>query len=430
MDQKQLIEYKSVLAQAVEIGKYLLASGAEVSRVENTIERIMYAYGALEVNAFVVQAFILASVRLCDGTECIRARRVANAGTDLGRLERLNSLARQVCEQTPPAAQVSRELKDILAFEPNPWLTCLGYFLSVSTMAVFFGGTIMDSIAAGVISLVMFFSDRYLRKSNYNVFVYTLLSSLMAGWLAVLFVRFGFGDHVDKIMIGDIMILIPGLALCNAMKDILHKDHLTGMSRFVEALATTLFIAFGFFIASATLGGGLVNSHLPSPSDWVQILCSGLGSVGFALFFLAKVDKLPLALLGGALSWTVYLVVFHWYPDVFTASAVAAACVCVYAECAARLVKAPAIVFMITAVIPLLPGSYLYYAITGLLTGDSAQFSLFGSRALAATLGVEGGILIAYFVFMHILDWKHRLRAKRMQRADRIPCNSSKKTGL
>ena len=124
--------------------------------------------------------------------------------------------------------------------------------------------------------------------------------------------------------------------------------------------------------------------------------------MGFALYFLAKPDKLPLAFLGGGMAWAVYLAVYGLYASVFTASAVAAAAVCLYSECMSRIVKAPANVFMITGVIPLLPGSYLYYAIAGLMEQDMAQFYAYGESALHATLGIEGGFLVAYFLFTRI----------------------------
>lgn len=411
MEKAQRNEWKDVLAQAVEIGKYLLSAGAEVSRVEDTMERILYAYGAQEVDAFALQSLILASVKLPDGTECIRTRRVVNSGTNLRRMEELNQLAREICAQRPPAREIRERLQAILSREAAPLLTLAGYLLSVFSMAVFFGGTVMDGAAAAAIAAVLFVNDRYLREEEYNLFVYTLFSSLIAGLLAVLCVKIGFGSHVDKIMIGDIMLFIPGLALCNAVKDILHKDHLTGVSRLVEALMVTLFIAFGFYIASLTMGG-MTSTQRPAPADWVQILCGALGSMGYALFFLAKPDKLPLALVGGGLSWGLYLLVWHAYPSIFLASAVAAAGVCIYSEILSRLVKAPANIFVITAVIPLLPGSYLYYATAGLVSQNMAQFQDYATRALQATLGIEGGILIAYFAFMHLLEWKQKLRRK------------------
>ena len=411
MEQAELREYKDILAQAGEIGKYLLSSGAEVSRVEDTIERILHAYGAAQVDVFALQSLILASVKLSDGSECIRARRVVNTGTNLRQLEDLNQLAREICANRPTAAEIEARLKDILARKSNPLLTLAGYLLAVFTMAVFFGGTVRDGAAAAAIAVVIFGIDRYLRKTEYNLFVYTLFSSLIAGLLAVLCVKSGFGEHMDKIMIGDIMLFIPGLALCNAVKDILHKDHLTGVSRVVEALMVTLFIAFGFYIASLTVGG-MVSSNRPGVSDWVQILCGAGGSVGYALFFLARPDKLPLALVGGGLAWGIYLLVWHACPSIFLASAVAAAAVCVYSEIVSRVVKAPANIFMITALIPLLPGSYLYYATAGLVSHSMAQFYDYGSRVLQATLGIEGGILIAYFLFMHILGLRAKLKAK------------------
>lgn len=412
MEQNELIEYKSILAGAVEIGKYLLSAGAEVSRVENTVERIMYAYDVVEVDVFALQSFIMASVKMPDGTEFSRTRRVLYSCTDLRRMEELNALARQICAERPHSEQIREQLLQILSYQPGALRTALGYILSVFPLTIFFGGTLWDAAAAAAIACLFFCIDRYLRNTQYNLFVYTLFSSFLAGSLAILFVRIGFGEHADKIMIGDIMLLIPGLSLCNAVKDILHKDNLTGLSRFVEALMVTLFIAFGFYIASSTLGGGMINSDLPSPSEGMQVFCSAVGCIGFALYFLAKPDKLPLAFLGGGAAWAVYLLVYHIYPSVFAASAVAAASVCIYSECMSRIVKAPANVFMITGVIPLLPGSYLYYAIAGLMEQDMAQFYAYGENALHATLGIEGGFLVAYFVFTRLWGLYIRFKIK------------------
>lgn len=413
MKQSEVIEYKGLLAGAVEVGKYLLAAGAEVSRVENTVERIMYAYGVEEVDVFALQSFILASVRLADGTEFTRTRRILSSGTDLRRLEELNAFSRQICAERPSAVQLRDRLLEIVAYQSNAALTALGYVLSVFPLTVFFGGTVWDAAAASVIACLFFGIDRFLRNTQYNLFVYTLFASFVEGSLAILFVRLGFGQHADKIMIGDIMLLIPGLSLCNAVKDILHKDNLTGLSRMVEAIMVTLFITFGFYIASVALGGGMINSDLPAPGPAMQVFTCALGCVGFALYFLAKPDKLPLAFLGGGMAWAVYLAVYYFYPSVFAASAVAAAAVCVYSECMSRIVKAPANVFMITGVIPLLPGSYLYYAIAGLMEQDMAQFYAYGENALHATLGIEGGFLVAYFLFTRVWAGYLYLKAKR-----------------
>ena len=254
MEQAELREYKDILAQAVEIGKHLLSSGAEVSRVEDTIERILHAYGAAQVDVFALQSLILASVKLSDGSECIRARRVVNTGTNLRQLEDLNQLAREICANRPTAAEIEARLKDILARKSNPLLTLAGYLLAVFTMAVFFGGTVRDGAAAAAIAVVIFGIDRYLRKTEYNLFVYTLFSSLIAGLLAVLCVKSGFGEHMDKIMIGDIMLLIPGIAMTNAIRDILIGDTIAGLMRLIESLLWACALACGFMLAMSIVG--------------------------------------------------------------------------------------------------------------------------------------------------------------------------------
>ena len=68
--------------------------------------------------------------------------------------------------------------------------------------------------------------------------------------LSALSVRLGLGDNVDMISIGNIMLLIPGVALTNSLRDMFGGNTLSGIMRFIEALLQALTIAFGFALAA------------------------------------------------------------------------------------------------------------------------------------------------------------------------------------
>jgi uncharacterized membrane protein YjjP (DUF1212 family) len=114
--------------------------------------------------------------------------------------------------------------------------------------AVFFGGTLMDGLAAAVIGLLLSLLSR-LRSVQVNGMVKTLVSSFAAGVLSVLSVSLGFGDHVDKIIIGTIMLEIPGLSFGNALRDMLCGDTLAGTMRFIQTILQALMIALGYMAA-------------------------------------------------------------------------------------------------------------------------------------------------------------------------------------
>ncbi len=127
----------------------------------------------------------------------------------------------------------------------------------------------------------------------------------------------------------------------------------------------------------------------------LQILYAYLGSAGFALIFGQRLlSRVLPAALGGALAWAVYLISEHFGADVFFASLAAGVFSGLWGEILARLMKAPATVFQAVAVIPLVPGSGLYYTMSSILRRDWADFRLFGARTLFYALGIAAGLAV------------------------------------
>ena len=85
--------------------------------------------------------------------------------------------------------------------------------------------------------------------------IITVISSLLAGLLGILLSKIGVGTYADKIMIGTIMLLIPGLSFGNSIRDMLGGDIISGALRLIESLLLALMIAFGFALAILITGG-------------------------------------------------------------------------------------------------------------------------------------------------------------------------------
>ena len=117
----------------------------------------------------------------------------------------------------------------------------------------------------------------------------------------------------------------------------------------------------------------------------IQILTGTLGTLGYALVFHVRVKLLPAATMGGLVSWAVYLLIYFPTHNLFLASLIAAMAVYAWSEIMARLMKAPVTVFLLPGVIPLLPGSFLYYTTLALLNEDAVQFKIQGLNTIAST---------------------------------------------
>ena len=102
----------------------------------------------------------------------------------------------------------------------------------------------------------MTFVMELLSQIEENQLAKTFVTSIIAGALAITMVGIGFGDNADKLMIGGIMLLIPGVALINSVRDLLTGDLVSGLFRLLNALLTAIAIAVGFALPIILTGGG------------------------------------------------------------------------------------------------------------------------------------------------------------------------------
>lgn len=255
-------EAERVMEKSLDIGEAMLCCGAEILRVEDTIMRICLTYGDGIVDVFTILSLIIVSWHTTDDRNFTQTRRIYSYSTNLDRLEDLNALSRYICENTPSCDEIDRRIEDILYGEQVTVSKgdVAGHILASSGFAVFFGGTIQDGIAAALVSVFLYFCSYFYGKRTNNRVVYTLICSFLVGILCTLSVYIGIGIHLDKVMIGIIMLLIPGINIMNALRDMICGDIITGLLRLAEALMIAVAIAAGFglsIVAVQSLAAGM-----------------------------------------------------------------------------------------------------------------------------------------------------------------------------
>lgn len=142
--------------------------------------------------------------------------------------------------------------------------------------------------------------------------------------------------------------------------------------------------------------------------SFVQLIAGAVGSVGFALIFNLKRRYIPFAAGGGFLGWLVYLLcsAFIW-DGIFLPTLAASFVTAVYAEILARICRAPSTLFFMTAVIPLIPGSTLYYCIYSIVMKDITSAKTYGEETFLYALAIAAGMSIAWT----ICDFSRKIRA-------------------
>lgn len=131
----------------------------------------------------------------------------------------------------------------------------------------------------------------------------------------------------------------------------------------------------------------------------IHLVTAGFGALGFSLIFNVRRELLPAAAFGGLLDWGVYMMAEWFFGNgVFLPSVVAAAFASIYAEAMARVEKAPATVFYIPALIPLIPGGSLYYTMSYAVMGQWDQVQSYGASTAYCALGIAVGMSLVLSV--------------------------------
>lgn len=243
------VNAEKVLTLALDIGKSMVKCSAEINRVEETVIRICHAYGIKKAQVFSIISLITATIIEEGGKPHTQTRRIYAYSTNFGRLEKLNALSRKICAETPDVDEARKELEEICKEEKTFSVkACIGHIIAASAFTIFFNGTVLDALAAAPIGLIIYLFNAYIKARGMSRLFFTALTSAISGTLALLFVRIGFGDNPGTIMIGDIMLIIPGLMLINSVREMLCGDVMSGLLRLLESIIIAMAIACGFAV--------------------------------------------------------------------------------------------------------------------------------------------------------------------------------------
>lgn len=403
---------EEVLDVAMEIGLNLLKCGAEIRRVEDTITYISKAYGATEINVFAIPSLIVATIVFEGRVFTTQVKRNHNVTTDLFRLEKYNKLSRKIAKERPSLDDVRKEAETIANLKDyNTLIMYLGSILSASGFAIFFGGTLLDGFAAGVVSVIM---TAFLRLNviRFNQFVRILLCSLIGGFFSVVMCWLGLANNLSYVISGAIMIVIPGLAIGTSIRDIMSNDVVSGSVRLLEAIVISAAIATGFSAAAQLYGGDVA---LISSAKWyVMLIGAVVSTVGFGIMFNNKYKHLPIVALSGLLATLVYLIANHLSNNSFIGVMCGTIFATLLAECLARILKSPTTVFLIPAIIPFVPGALLFSMMYSLLNGDMVLAKYNFTELLLSSLGIAVGIIIASVFAQIVIKITKKLKTRKL----------------
>lgn len=237
---------EKIINLAAYAGKILLESGAETYRVEETINKICSAFDMKNADSFVTPTGLIISGTGNDNKIISTVKRVKVRTVNLEKISEVNSLSRLLQCEILSIEEVHNRLKKIdnNKIFPN-WTHTLASALAAGFFTLIFGGTINDFGVSCLIGILIRLSSIIISKLKMNDFFLNMFGGAVAALTALIFKKLGIVVYLDKTIIGSIMLLVPGLAITNAVRDTIAGDLVSGISRALEAFFMAVAIAAG-----------------------------------------------------------------------------------------------------------------------------------------------------------------------------------------
>lgn len=251
-------EEEALLSCILDIGELLLTSGAEVMRVEDTVTRLCGAYGFVKSDVFTIISSMVITVRTARGRMITQTRRIRHQDVNLDRIAQANALSRRLCREPMPMEELREEIRRLQNSRSYPfWVHVALYAVVSAAFCLFFGGNIWDAAAAFLSGVFLRLMIRVIGKLQMNDILHCMLASFLAGVSVVALGYLGLAQNADKVIIGNIMLLIPGLLFTSSIRDMINGDILSGLLGICQAVLKAAAVAIGFAIVMLLMGGGI-----------------------------------------------------------------------------------------------------------------------------------------------------------------------------
>ncbi|GAA5416022.1 inner membrane protein YjjP [Paraliobacillus ryukyuensis] len=237
-------EQKKITKICLLAGKIMLQSGAETYRVEDTMLRIAATFGVESAQSHATPTGIMFSMGETEPTNFVR---IITRSTDLHKVTQVNSVSRNIAKGQLTVDEAHEQLHTIeLEKHAYPiYLQIIAAALASGCFTIMFQGQWQDFMPAFIVGALGFSASVLFQQMVEIRFFAELLASFIIGLCAYLFIYIGIGIELDKIIIGSVMPLVPGLLITNAVRDLMAGHLVSGLSKGAEAFLTAFAIGAG-----------------------------------------------------------------------------------------------------------------------------------------------------------------------------------------
>jgi len=389
--------YAERIGFVVELAEHLHGYGTTAQRLEGAIESVTKRLG-LECEPWVNPTGMILSfsdpTTPAGASDTTRVIRVGLGDTDLYKLCEADRIAEQVMAGELDVAAGRVALRALARPPSRHWraMQVFGFGLASAAVAGLLRLPWLDIGTAGMIGLLLGVLDLAAQSRPRLQEASDAVAGLVAGSVAIAVASLIAPLNLNTVIIASLIVLLPGMALTNAMNELTSRHLVAGTARFAGAMTTILKLTIGTAIAlSLAQVTGLdpvVRASRPQP-DWVVWWALAIGAYAFAVLFRAHRRDYPLVMASAAAGYLISRFggeAFGAPAGVFLAALAMTAAGNLYARWSNR----PGALVRLPGIIMLVPGST---ALRGVISLVQAQDIGAGQDAAIAALNTLMALL-------------------------------------
>lgn len=239
-----------VLDFSVHLGREMLLSGANLERVNTSMELVCKTYGLHEVSIFSLSSSVSVSAKNNDGETHTRQLVVPPTGIHLERLKKLSKLSYQVCEEKPSPEKLEDMLYESLMVPSySAWIEMLGFIIATVSLCRIFKGGVTEMVVVALSTIIVYWLNCFLARAKLNRIITNVVNMFVTTSIVFFAMWIGFTEDIMPMLTAISLMFIPGVPLVNSIRNIFCGNEMNGILEFLKVILEVLTICAGVYVA-------------------------------------------------------------------------------------------------------------------------------------------------------------------------------------
>ncbi|MCR5145077.1 MAG: threonine/serine exporter family protein [Lachnospiraceae bacterium] len=237
------------------LGRSMLECGAEVERVNETIDNICRAYNLSDISVYSTSAYIFVSARNGMDSPSIRQTNIAVSTIHLARLKKLDRLVKCILEKKPDPSELKDKLYEAMFVPSYPAsVVLIGYLIAMSSLCVIFGGGLFEVLSVCINTALIYFMSNHFNKHQFNHILIDFVCMFIVASVTIFLIILGLNIDFYIVMITNAFFLIPGIPMVNAVRNLLCGNEMNGLVELFKVGLEVAAIVAGLYCSLCIFG--------------------------------------------------------------------------------------------------------------------------------------------------------------------------------